>query len=658
MSDRTIERGEVLWTPPADALDTTREGRFLQWVNETRGLALGTHEDLWAWSVADLGAFWQAVWDYFEVQSHSPHTTALASREMPGASWFPGATLNYAEHMLGTSEDTDRVAVVGVSQTRADVELTFGELRDQVARARTVLAGMGVGRGDRVVAYLPNIPETLVAFLATASLGAVWASCATELGPRSVVDRFAQVEPTVLLVTGGYVYGKKVIDRRDEVAAVRAELPGVAHVVDVGYGPYAVPDAEDWQALLREVTPEPMAFEAVPFDHPLFVLFSSGTTGQPKAIVHGHGGILLEHLKNHALSWDMGPVDRMLWFSTTAWMMWNALVSSLLVRASIVMVDGNPMWPDVAWQWSLAERTGATIMGASPGWVMACRKAGIVPRSDYDLAVRLVGSAGAPLPPEGYAWVLDAVGEHVVLNVGSGGTDVCSGIVQNHPLLPVYAGEISGRALGVDVHAFDEAGQEVVGELGELVITSPMPSMPIGFWGDPDGARYRDAYFDHYPGVWRHGDWIVFNDNGSCHVAGRSDATLNRGGVRLGTAEFYRVVEELDGVADSLVVHLEDPAGGNGELILFVALDTGVELDDGLRRAIAGALRGSLSPRHVPDRIVELPVVPRNLTGKKLELPVKRILGGAPLEQVASRDALAVPTSLDPVVDLAKELGR
>jgi acetoacetyl-CoA synthetase len=349
----------------------------------------------------------------------------------------------------------------------------------------------------------------------------------------------------------------------------------------------------------------------------------------------------------------MGPGDRMLWFSTTAWMMWNALVSSLLVGASIVMVDGNPMYPDLAMQWRLADETRATIMGASPGFVMACRKAGLDLRADHDLAVRVVGSAGAPLPPEGYGWISDQLGPGVQLNVGSGGTDVCSGIVQNNPLVPVWAGEISARCLAVDVHAFDEAGNEVVGELGELVITSPMPSMPVGFWGDEDGSRLRATYFDQYPGVWRHGDWIVFNENGSCHVAGRSDATLNRGGVRLGTAEFYRVVEELPGIADSLVVHLEDPAGGNGELVLFVSLEPGVDLDDDLRRSIATALRTALSPRHVPDQVVELPVVPRNLTGKKLELPVKRILQGRRLEDVASRDALAVPDSLDAVVDLA-----
>lgn len=651
-TQQQIEQGDIVWTPPADVLSTSRVGEFLAWLARERDLEMTTHEELWRWSVTDLDGFWSAVWEFFEVRSHAPYDTVLASREMPGARWFPGALLNYAEHALGTDEDLDRVAVLGRSQTRDDVELTFGDLRDQVARTRAALERLGVRRGDRVAGYLPNIPEALVAYLATASLGATWASCASEFGPRSVIDRFAQIEPVVLLVAGGYRYGAKDIDRRAQVAEIRAELPSVRHVVDVEYGPHRVEDALSWASLLDSEPGAELVFEPVPFDHPLVVLFSSGTTGRPKAIVHGHGGILLEHLKNHALSWDMGPEDRMLWFSTTAWMMWNALVSSLLVRSSIVMVDGNPMHPDLTWQWRLAASTGATVMGASPGFVMACRKADVDLKDLGDLRIRVLGSAGAPLPPEGYAWLRDQL-PGAQINVGSGGTDVCSGIVQNNPLLPVYAGEISGRCLGVDAHAYDESGRPVTGVLGELVITSPMPSMPVGFWGDEDGSRYRSAYFDHYPGVWRHGDWILFHDNGSCHVAGRSDATLNRGGVRLGTAEFYRVAEEVDGIADSLVVHLEDPDGGNGELLLFVVTDAGTRLDDALRARLIRALRSALSPRHIPDQVIEVPAVPRNLTGKKLELPAKRILQGARPEDVASRDALADPASLDPFVALA-----
>ncbi|MDX6373932.1 MAG: acetoacetyl-CoA synthetase [Nocardioidaceae bacterium] len=647
-----------MWTPPADVLQHSRVGRFLDWVAENRGLRMSSHDELWRWSVEDLDGFWSAVWEHFGVVSHSPYTEVLARSVMPGARWFPGALLNYAEHALGGPGDGDRVAVLGRSQTRGDVDLTFAELGDQVARARTVLATLGVRRGDRVAGYLPNVPEALVAYLATASLGATWAGCATEFGARSVVDRFAQVEPTVLLVAGGYRYGAKGVDRGEQVREIRAGLPGVSHVLDIEYGEWRVDDALSWPELLAAVEQPVLAFEPVPFDHPLVVLFSSGTTGRPKAIVHGHGGILLEHLKNHALSWDLGPQDRMLWFSTTAWMMWNALVSSLLVGSSIVMVDGDPAYPDLTWQWRLAEETRATLMGASPGFVMACRAAGVDLRTGYDLKIRVVGSAGSPLPPEGYAWIREQLGPDVMLNVGSGGTDVCTGLVQNNPLLPVLAGRISGRALGADVHAFNDAGHKVLHEPGELVITSPMPSMPVGFWGDADGSLLRAAYFDHFPGVWRHGDWIVFDDDGSCVVTGRSDATLNRGGVRLGTAEFYRVVEELDEVSDSIVVHLEDPDGGNGELLLFVSLCPGVDLDDALRGRIRGVLRTALSPRHVPDAIEAVSAVPRNLTGKKLELPVKRILQGAAVRDVASPDALAVPASLDVFVELARTRDR
>jgi len=655
MEPGRIDTGEVVWRPPADVLDTTRVGAFLRWLRTERDVELAGHEELWRWSVDELEAFWAAIWEFFEVTDHGFRDAVLEQRVMPGAKWFTGSRLNYAEQALKGCGADDASAILGRSQTRSDVDLTWRELRDQVARARRVLHDLGVGPGDRVAGYLPNTPEAVVAFLATAGLGAIWTSCAIEFGPRSVIDRFGQVEPTVLLIAGGYSYGAKPIDRRDQIAAIRAELPSVRTVLDIEYGDWRVPDTQSWPDAIAAVTAPIPDTTPVPFDHPLCVLFSSGTTGKPKAIVHGHGGIVLEHLKNHALSWDLGPRDVMLWYSTTAWMMWNALVSGLLVGATIVLLDGDPGHPDLSWQWRLAEHTGATLMGASPGFVMACRAAG-VDLSGLDLKIRTVGSAGAPLPPEGYGWLRDQLGDRVQLNVGSGGTDVCSGLVQNNPLLPVRAGMISGRALGVDVHAFALDGHEVIGEPGELVILSPMPSMPIGFWGD-DGSRLRATYFDTYPGVWRHGDWIVFQPDGSCIVTGRSDSTLNRGGVRLGTAEFYRVVEELPEVRDSLVIHLEDPAGGNGELILFVTTTQSVPADD-LRQRLSGALRTALSPRHVPDRVVEVPSIPRNLTGKKLEVPVKRILQGAVATDVVSPDALADPSSIDAYVAYAAQRRR
>ena len=645
---------ELLRGPRADAHTTTVIGRYLTWLAEQRGLTFDDHDGLHRWSVSDLEGFWSSIRDFSGVHEHRRATTVLGRREMPGAQWFPDATLNYAEHALRRAADApDDVAVVAFSQTRDTRRLTWAQLRDRVARARAGLERLGLRRGDRVVAYLPNIPETVVAFLATASLGAVWASCAPEFGVRSVVDRFGQVEPTVLFAVPGYAYGHKHVDRRDQVADLRAGLPTLRHVVAVPHGPDTLADAVSWDDLLGHETPE-LVPDPVPFAHPLCVLFSSGTTGRPKAIVHGHGGILLEHLKNHALSWDLGPGDVMLWFSTTAWMMWNALVSGLLVGATIVLIDGDPLHPDLSWQWRLAAETGASLMGASPGYLMACREQGLRPAADHDLSgLRQLGVAGSPLPPEGYRWVAEQFGPDVLLNVGSGGTDVCSGILQGDPLQPVWVGEISGPALGVAAQAFDAEGRAVVGEPGELVITEPMPSMPVGFWGDPDGARLSSTYFDLYPKVWRHGDWVRFSAVGSCVVTGRSDATLNRGGVRLGTAEFYRVVEEFTEVDDSLVVHLEDPAGGNGELLLFVALHGDLELDDALAQRLGAALRRELSPRHLPDGIAAVPIVPRNRTGKKLELPAKRILLGAAIDDVASRDVLADPTALDAFAALA-----
>ena len=648
--------GEVLWSPPADVRETTQLGRFLDFVRDTRGRDLPGYDELFDWSVSDLEGFWGSVWDYFEVKAHTPYGRVLGATAMPGAEWFTGATLNYAEHMVGRDEDLGETAVLAISQTRDSFELTFAELREQVGAARAGLQRLGVGPGDRVVAYLPNIPETLVAFLAAASLGAVWATCAPEFGPRSVIDRFGIVEPKVLLAIAGYRYGEKAIDRRAEVAEVRAALPTLEHVVHVPYAggaDDALPDAVEWDDLVAE--PGPLEFDPVPFDHPLYVLFSSGTTGLPKAIVHRQGGILVEHFKNHGLSWDIQPGDRLMWFTTTAWMMWNALVSTLLLRASIVMLDGNPQYPNAAAQWQLAERTQPTLMGAGPALLMGCRKAGLEIGKEFDLAsIRQLCAAGSPLPAEGFDWVYEQLGPDLLLNVGSGGTDVCCGIVQGSPLQPVYRGEIAGRCLAVDTAAFDPHGNEVVGELGELVIRKPMPSMPVRFWNDPDGERYRSAYFDEYPGVWRHGDWILFTERGSCVITGRSDATLNRGGVRMGTAEFYTVVEDRPEVDDSLVVHLEDPEGGPGELLLFVALHEGVALDDDLRKRLAGALRGALSPRHVPDTVEAVPAIPRTLTGKKLELPVKRILLGARAQDVASRDALANPEAIDAFVEYAE----
>jgi len=648
-----LTQGQVLWTPPADARERFVLGRYLEWLRGERGLDFPGYDELWQWSVSDLEGFWSSVWDFFEIRSHAPYECVLGSREMPGAEWFPGARLNYAEHMVGRDEDLDSVAVVARSQSREPRELTFGDLREEVGRARAGLERLGVGPGDRVVAYLPNIPETLVAFLATASLGAIWATCPPEFGVRSVLHRLGQLEPKVLLAVAGYRYGDKHVDRREQVAEVRAGLPSlesVVHVPYVGDDDDALPSTVSWDELVAE--PAELSFEPLLFAHPLYVLFSSGTTGLPKAIVHCHGGILIEHLKNGGFSWDLQPGDRLQWFTTTAWMMWNALVSVLLHRASIVMIDGNPAYPDLAFQWRLAEETKPTFFGLSPAFTMACRKEGLEPGRLFDLSsVRMVCEAGSPLPLEGYEWLYKQVGPDVYLNVGSGGTDVCTGLVQGYPMLPVYAGEMSAPCLGVDAAAYDLDGKPVVGQLGELVLRQPLPSMPVMFWNDPDGSRYRASYFEHYPGVWRFGDWIIFNERGSSMITGRSDATLNRGGVRLGTSEIYSVVEEIEEVLDSLIIHLEQ----TDELLLFVVLRAGIELDDALRKRMTTMLRTALSPRHAPDTIVAVPAIPRTMTGKKLEVPVKRILTGAAVSDVAASDALVDPDSIEPFAEFARE---
>lgn len=646
-----------IWTPPADARERSAMGRWLAWLERERGLRFETYEAAWRWSVTDLEGFWSSVWAFFEVRSTTPVERVLAERRMPGARWFPGATLNYAEHALRLpGRGADEVVLVSRSQSRPPVRLTAAELRDEVARCRAGLRRLGVGRGDRVAAYLPNVAETIVAALAAASLGAIWSSCAPEFGVRAVVDRFAQIEPKVLLAIDGYRYGAKAIDRLAEVEAIRRALPSLRATVLLPYldrGRALPADTVGWAELLAE--PAEPAFEPVPFDHPLVILYSSGTTGLPKAIVHGHGGILLEHLKALGLHTDLGPTDRFFWFTTTGWMMWNYLLSGLTLGSTLVCFDGDPSFPDLLTLWRLAAEERLTYFGTSAPYLMACRKAGLRPRASLDLsALRGVGSTGAPLPAAGFEWVAEAVGRQIQLGSLSGGTDLCTGFVGPAPLVPVWPGEISCRMLGAKVEAFDEAGRSVVGRQGELVLTEPLPSMPVAFWNDPDGERYRAAYFSTYPGVWRHGDWITITERGSCIISGRSDATLKRGGVRLGTAEFYTVVEGLPEVVDSLVVHLEDAAGGPGELLLFVALRAGLELDPALRRRIAEELRRELSPRHVPDAIVAVPAIPRTLSGKKLEVPVKRILQGAAPEAVAARDALADPSALDAIVAYAE----
>jgi acetoacetyl-CoA synthetase len=654
-----METPSVLWRPPPDVRRTTRIGRFADWLAAEGAVATGSYDDLWRWSVDELEAFWASVWDFFDVRSDAPYGEVLPERVMPGARWFPGARLNWAEHALRLAgRGGDDIVMVGRSQTRSRVTLTAEAVRDAVARCRTGLRRLGVGPGDRVAAYLPNVPEAVIGLLATASLGATWSSCAPEFGTRSVVDRFRQIEPKVLLGIDGYRYGERIVDRTGELAAVRDALPSLAATVVLPYlDPGASPPAGTvaWDELVA--TPGPLAFEPVAFDHPLWILYSSGTTGLPKPIVHGHGGILLEHLKIHGLHHDLGPGDRFFWFTTTGWMMWNYLVSGLLVDATIVLYDGSPADPGLGALWQLADEEGLTYFGTSAPFLMACRKAGQRPGREADLSrLRGIGSTGAPLPASGFRYVSEAISPTAQLQSVSGGTDICTAFVGASPLVPVWEGEISCRHLGCAVEAFSPDGRSLIGEQGELVLTAPMPSMPVGFWNDPSGERYRAAYFADFRGVWRHGDWITITERGSCVISGRSDATLNRGGVRIGTAEFYAVVEGVPEVVDSLVIHL-DEAEDEDRLLLFVSLRDEAVLDGALRRRLVGELRSSLSPRHVPDEVIAVPAIPRTLSGKKLEVPIKRILSGTPAEQAAARGSLANPDSLDAFIELADRRG-
>ncbi len=643
-----------LWEPPDELVERATMTRYERWLAAERGLAFDGYHELWRWSTQDVDAFWASIWDFFEVRSPTPYAQVLADRTMPGARWFEGAEVNYAEHVFRGKPD-DAIAMIAASELRDRHEVTWGELRAQVAAIAGGLRSLGVGRGDRVVAYLPNIEEAIAAFLAVSSIGAVWSSCSPDFGIRSVVDRFAQIEPTVLLAVDGYSYNGKRFDRTETVAALAAEMPSLKATVVLPY----LADGRlrdgwtSWDALLAAGKGAELIFESVPFDHPLWVLYSSGTTGLPKAIVQGQGGILLEHLKKLHLHVDAQAGDRIFWFTTTGWMMWNFLVSGLLTEATILLYDGNPAYPTMDVLWDFAAETRMTCFGTSASYIASCMKAGVEPAHGRDLsALRAVGSTGSPLAPEGFEWVYEHVGRDTWLFSTSGGTDVCSAFVGGVPLLPVYRGELQARALGAAVAAFDEAGNEVVDQVGELVITEPLPSMPLFLWGDDSGERYRDSYFSTYEGVWRHGDWIEITSRGTAIIYGRSDSTINRGGIRMGTSEIYRAVLAVDEVVDALVVDVPRP-GEENWMPLFVVLREGAALDDELVARIRTRIREDCSPRHVPSDVRAIAEVPRTLSGKVLEVPVKRILGGARPEDVASADSLANPRSLEPFVELA-----
>ncbi|VVQ17684.1 acetoacetate--CoA ligase [Pseudomonas fluorescens] len=651
-SSDTVIQGQLLWQPSLEHIQQTNLTRYLNWLERERGLDFADYPALWTWSVNDLDAFWQSIWDHFQVQSSARHSAVLARRTMPGAQWFPGARLNFAEHIL-RNERGDTDALLYQSESDGLQAMSWKDFADQVRSLATYLRELGVQPGDRIVAYMPNIPETMIALCASAAIGAVWSSCSPDFGASGVLDRVRQLSPRILIAVDGYRYGGQPHDCRAQVRQIAQTLESIEQVIVLPVlfpqAPICIPEAISWHSLRQRpaVAAAEFHFEQLPFEHPLWVLFSSGTTGLPKAIVQSHGGILLEQLKALHLHMDLRRGDTAFFFTTTGWMMWNTLVSTLLCGVRPVLYDGNPTWPQADVLWQMVQDSGASFFGTSPTYIELMKRKGIIPCKDFDLsALRTVMPVGSPVSPECNAWFYRNLKPDLWVTTGSGGTDICTGLVSGIPTLAVHAGEIQGRALGVDAHAFNEQGDPLTGQVGELVVTAPMPSMPVYFWNDPNGERYLDSYFQTYPGVWRHGDFFLLNARGSCQVLGRSDATLNRFGIRIGTAEIYRALERIEAVEEALIVNLDLPKGGFF-MPLFVQLRPGTHLDAVLEERLRDCLRRECTPRHVPDCIYAVPQIPMTLTGKKMEVPVRRILMGHPVEKAANRNAMRDPQALD-----------
>lgn len=651
MSEPESTIGPV-WTPDPISVDRSRIAGFTRQVEQRHRVRLPDYDTLWQWSVDNLPEFWSEVWDFFQVKSSADADVVLDSMKMPGASWFSGARLNYVDNIF-RNRDSARIAIIDVAEDGRTEYITWGELKHRVAAVSATFRRLGLTVGDRVAGYIPQGSAGIVAFLASASLGAIWSCCAPDYAADAAAKRLAQLEPVLLITCDGYSFNGRSLDRRDQAVELVNLLPSVRHVVHIEHAGLTPPEYErsttPWSDALAASDAGDLAPMQVPFDHPLWVLFSSGTTGVPKGIVHGHGGITLDAQKNLGLQMDMTEDDRLFWYTSPNWMMWNFVVNALLLGSSIVAYDGSPAFPDTGRLWEIAAEHNVTILGASPGYLQACERDGYrVPALPH---LRMVGATGSPVPPSAFAWLASQVGQAVPLVSMSGGTDICSALASGTANKPIWPGELPARALGMAVATWDASGEPVVGEVGELVVTKPMPSMPLFLWNDPDGSKYHQAYFDTYPGVWRHGDWATITDRGSVIIHGRSDATLNRLGVRLGSGDIYDVVEHQPEVLESLVIGVERPGGGYW-MPLFVVLAEGVELDDALRMKINSAIRTETSPRHVPDEIIAVPAIPHTRTGKKLEVPIKRILQGARPDDVLSRDAVDDPSAIDFFVGL------
>jgi acetoacetyl-CoA synthetase len=659
MNHTNLDLPQILWNPSESFIQNSNLQHYINWLSEQKGLSFVSYHQLWEWSVNEVSAFWESLVEYFNIQFHSPYKEVISEDDMPYVKWFEGATLNYAEHIF-SQKQAGRPAILFESEAHLMEATSWEQLEDRVARMAAYLRSIGVQKGDRVVAYLPNIPEATIGFLAACSIGAIWSSCSPDFGTESVVDRFAQIEPKVLIAVDGYQYGGKPYEKSEVVIDLIQKLPSLEKVIMV---PYLDPEADisifprsiDWDEALQ-TTNDGLTFEAVPFGHPIWVLFSSGTTGKPKAITHSHGGVLLEHLKYLSFHNDVKPGEKFFWFSTTGWMMWNFVQAALLKGATVVLYDGSPGFPNLNVLWKMAENTRLEHFGTSAPYLIACMKRGIQPGSDYDLSrLRSLSSTGAPLPPEAFDWVYQEVKKDLWLCSMSGGTDVCTAFVGGCPTYPVYMGEIQCRALGCALYAFDDEGHEIIDEVGEMVITRPMPSMPIYFWNDQNYERYLSSYFEDYDGIWRHGDWVKVTSRNSLVILGRSDATLNRQGVRIGTAEIYQSVDKISEVKDSLIVNLE-LSGGRHYMPLFVLMQDGKELSNEVKDKIKQQLRSDYSPRHVPDEIIEVEDIPYTISGKKMETPVKKILMGRPVEKSANEGAMKNPESLDFFVEFRAQI--
>ncbi|MEQ8584263.1 MAG: acetoacetate--CoA ligase [Marinoscillum sp.] len=652
----TPKHPKILWNPSESIKTNSNLATYMSWLRDHRGLTFSNYDALWEWSVSDTRAFWQSIYEYFEVISHHSYTEVQSDDPMPDTRWFEGAKLNYAEHIFRNKTE-QHPAIIFKAEGRNTEEISWKQLHDQVAAMASFMKGSGVQKGDRVVAFLPNCPKATIGFLAACSIGAVWSSCSPDFGPSSVVDRFQQIAPKMLITVDGYRYGGKEFDKREVVSEIVSRLTTLQTIVEIPYlqKEKILPQSVDWAEAVQ-TSFEALIFTPVDFSDPIWVLYSSGTTGQPKAITHSHGGTLLEHLKYVSFHNDVKSGERYFWFTTTGWMMWNFVQATLLVGATIVLYDGSPGYPDLNVLWQMAQDHQIHHFGTSAPYIVACMKAALAPGRDFDLkTLRSISSTGSPLPPEGFDWVYEAVSTDLWLCSMSGGTDVCSAFVGGCPLEPVYEGEIQRRALGCAMYAFDDAGQPLVGEVGEMVVTKPMPSMPVYFWNDPGKARYRESYFEMFPDIWRHGDWLLITARNTLVIQGRSDATLNRHGVRIGTAEIYQSVSKIETIVDSLVVNLELD-GGRHFMPLFVVLKEGQALDDPLVRQIGHQLKTDFSPRHIPDTVVLVQDLPYTISGKKMEAPVKKILMGKPVEKAANLGAMRNPGSLDFFVAYAKEV--